>query len=80
MTVQTAKNKHSKPIRETHNAQNIAGMLPGRTLDAVYSKRQRMKENSDPTSSASVSSNRTSPQMKTPELFPQLREWDTVYY
>jgi hypothetical protein len=29
----------------SHTAQEIADMLPSRTLDAVYSKHQRMKEN-----------------------------------
>jgi hypothetical protein len=31
---------------DTHTAQEIADMLPNRTLDAVYSKHQRMKESS----------------------------------
>jgi len=30
---------------DTHTAQEIADRLPNRTLDAVYSKHQRMKEN-----------------------------------
>jgi len=32
----------------THSAQEIADMLPGRTLDAVYAKHSRMKEDSGP--------------------------------
>jgi len=31
----------------THSAQEIADMLPGRTLDAVYAKHSRMKEHSE---------------------------------
>jgi predicted esterase YcpF (UPF0227 family) len=42
---------------DSMTAQEIAGMLPGRTLDAVYSKRHRMKENGEPQESAPSPSN-----------------------
>ncbi len=49
----------------THSAQEIADMLPGRTVDAVYSKHNRMKEHGSNTHHDSgPSSERSEPEVQ----------------